>query len=58
LGEDSIDHTPKDENITITTGNAFDITTNKIASNYVSFQSAGYSADLNLTIFNHKSISA
>ena len=58
IGEDSIDHTPKDENITITTGNAFDITANKIASNYQSYSNSGFSADLNLTIWNHKSIDA
>ena len=29
VGEDSIDHTPKNENITLNTGNAFDITANK-----------------------------
>jgi len=58
IGEDSINHTPKDENITITTGNAFDITAKKIATNYQSYNNAGYSADLNLTISNHKSIKA
>lgn len=26
IGEDSIDHTPKDEKVKIATGNAFDIT--------------------------------
>lgn len=30
IGEDSINHTPKDESITIKTGNAFDITADKI----------------------------
>lgn len=58
IGEDSINHTPKDENITLTTGNAFDITANKIANNYNSFNSGGYSADLNLTISNHKNTAA
>lgn len=58
IGEDSIGHTPKDENITITTGNAFDITANKLASNYQSYFNYGYSADLNLTIWNHKDIAA
>ena len=43
--------------MTITTGNAFDITANKIATNYQKFDS-GFSADLNLTIWNHKSIDA
>jgi len=62
IGEDSISHTPKDENITIKTGNAFDITAEKIVTNYRSYSSIGYSArytaDLNLTISNHKSIFA
>jgi hypothetical protein len=58
LGEDSIDHTPKDEQVTLTTGNAFDITANKVASNRRSFERGGYEADLNLTIWNHKDISA
>lgn len=58
IGEDSINHTPKDENFTLNTGNAFDITANKYASNYQSFANSGYSADLNLTIWNHKDIAA
>jgi hypothetical protein len=37
ISEDSIDHTPKDENLTITTGNAFDITANKITPNFQFF---------------------
>lgn len=57
IGEDSINHTPKDENITIKTGNAFDITANKVVSNLTS--SIGYYlANLNLTISNHKNIEA
>lgn len=58
MGEDSISHTPKDEKVKITTGNAFDITAKKVASNYKSYGNAGYSADISLTIFNHKSIKA
>lgn len=58
VGEDSIGHTPKDENITLNTGNAFDITANKVANNYRSSQNAGYTADLNLTVSNHKNIGA
>ena len=58
IGEDSIDHTPKDENITVVTGNAFDITANKYVTNYRSYDRGGYSADLNMTINNHKDISA
>lgn len=58
IGEDSINHTPKDENFTLTTGNAFDIAANKLASNYLSSSTGGFSADLNLTVWNHKAITA
>lgn len=58
IGEDSINHTPKDENITLTTGNAFDITADKIAANRQSYDKGGYSANMNMTISNHKSIEA
>ena len=58
VGEDSIDHTPKDEKITLNTGNAFDITANKVASNYRTAQNNGYTADLALTITNSKNIPA
>ena len=42
LGEDSIDHTPKDENVTLGTGNAFDISADKIATNFRSFPNGGF----------------
>ena len=58
VGEDSIDHTPKDEKITLNTGNAFDITANKVATNYRTAQNNGYTADLALTITNSKNIPA
>lgn len=54
IGENSIDHIPTDENITVVTGNAFDITAEKLATNYRSFANSGYSANLNLTVNNHK----
>lgn len=56
IGEQTIDHTPKDENITINTGSAFDITADKLATNHRSFERSGYRANLNLTIANHKDI--
>jgi hypothetical protein len=58
IGEDSINHTPKDENITLNTGNAFDITANKYATTYKSYDKGGYTAEMNMTITNHKDISA
>ena len=38
----------------LTTGSAFDIVANKVASNYQSSNNGSFTADLNLTIFNHK----
>ena len=59
IGEDRIDHTPKDENITLNTGNAFDISADKVATNYRrQGGNADFQANLNLTIWNHKSIAA
>lgn len=54
IGEDSIGHTPKDENITLNIGNAFDISANLYAVSRTSFKDAGYRASMNLTIVNHK----
>ena len=51
IGQDSINHTPADENITLRTGNAFDIVTNKMVNNRTS-TSKGYNADLTLMITN------
>lgn len=58
IGEDSIDHSPKDENITVKIGNAFDIAAGKQVTNYRSFAPNGYDADLNLTVTNHKDVQA
>ena len=41
IGEDSINHTPKNENITINTGKAFDIVANKYSESRRSFEN-GY----------------
>ena len=56
LGEDSIDHTPKDKKITINTGKSFDISADKKVKNYRSYDNSGYSANISLTVTNHKSI--
>lgn len=41
IGEDSINHTPKDENLTINTGNAFDIVSKKITNSRVNLDNRG-----------------
>jgi len=51
IGEDSINHTPKDENVTVTTGNAFDIVAKKISVKR-NRASNGYDASLRLEVTN------
>jgi hypothetical protein len=59
IGEDSIDHTPKNENITITTGTAFDIVADKYSESRRNLDNRGsYTADLNITVRNHKETDA
>lgn len=59
IGEDSIDHTPKDENITLTTGNAFDIVASKTSNSRITTdKNGGYSASLSMTVSNRKEIPA
>lgn len=56
VGEDSINHTPKDENITINTGTAFDLVATLNAESRESFAKGGYKAVMNLTVTNHKDV--
>ena len=58
IGEDNIDHTPKDELIKLGTGTAFDIVSNKVSSSKTSNKDGSYSANLTLTISNKKDIAA
>ena len=59
IGEDRIDHTPKGENITLITGNAFDIVADKYSENRDSLDKRGsYLASLNMTIKNRKEVPA
>lgn len=59
VGESNINHTPKDENITVNTGNAFDLVSNKIVSSRTSTdEKGGYTADVTMTVNNHKEIKA
>ena len=58
IGEDSIQHTPKDENVTLTIGNAFDVKADLVANNRTSFSAGGYRADMKLTVTNHKDVPA
>ena len=65
IGEDSIGHTPKDEVITLTTGDAFDVIAEHVVLNRRDIPVVigkdtinGYYADLRLTVWNHKDFEA
>ena len=53
-GEDRIDHTPKDENINIHIGNAFDVVAEHKQTDYKSISSHVWEMEYEITIRNHK----
>lgn len=54
IGEDSIDHIPKDEEITIKTGNAFDVVCERKQTNYEKLYSGHYQTSWEVVVKNHK----
>lgn len=54
IGEDSIDHTPKDEKIKIKMGEAFDIVVAKKQTEWKKLASDTYEASYEISIRNHK----
>ncbi|MCZ7355653.1 MAG: DUF4139 domain-containing protein [Candidatus Methanoperedens sp.] len=54
LGEDSIDHTPKDEKLRIAVGNAFDIVGNRLVTNVEGLGSNGNRESYSIELKNHK----
>ena len=54
IGEDSIDHTPKDEKIRLSIGNAFDVTGEYKLTNYKRISSNTVEETYEVTIKNHK----
>ncbi|MGI4788396.1 MAG: DUF4139 domain-containing protein [Janthinobacterium lividum] len=59
IGENDIDHTPKDETVRVYTGNAFDLTGDRKQTNYT-IDSNGRTADESfaITLHNHKTVPA
>ena len=53
-GEDRIDHTPKDENISIHIGNAFDVVAEHKQTDFKSISSHVWEMEFEITIRNHK----
>src|SRR5713101_3690678 len=53
-GEDRIDHTPKDESLTIHIGNAFDVVSERKQTDYKSISSHVWEMEFEITLRNHK----
>jgi hypothetical protein len=56
VGEDRIDHTPKDEDVTIHIGNAFDVVAERKQTDYKKIASNVYEMEFEITLRNHKDI--
>jgi hypothetical protein len=54
IGEDHIDHTPKDEFINVKIGNAFDVVSERKQTDYKSLSSHVWEMEFEITIRNHK----
>jgi hypothetical protein len=54
IGEDHIDHTPKDEDITVHIGNAFDVVSERKQTDYKRIDNHLWEMEYEITIRNHK----
>jgi len=54
IGEDRIDHTPKDETVRVKLGNAFDIVTERNQTDFQVISDRVFEIGFNVTIRNHK----
>src|ERR1700740_318589 len=54
VGEDHIDHTPKDENVTVHIGNAFDVVAERKQTDYKSIAANVWEMEFEITLANHK----
>jgi hypothetical protein len=54
VGEDRIDHTPKDENISVHIGNAFDVVSERKQTDFKSISSNVWEMEFEITLRNHK----
>lgn len=55
-GEDRIGHTPKDEDISLHVGNAFDVVAERKETDYHSFGGNNYEMEYEITLRNHKNV--
>ena len=56
VGEDRIDHTPKDETINLKIGNAFDVVCERKQTDFQKIASNVYDVEYEVTLRNHKAI--
>lgn len=54
IGEDHIDHTPKDEVVTVHIGNAFDVISERKQSDYKRIDTHTWEMEFEITLRNHK----
>lgn len=54
VGEDRIDHTPKDENLTLQIGTAFDVVCERKQTDYKSLPGRYWEMEFEITLRNHK----
>ena len=54
VGEDRIDHTPKDEDVNIHIGNAFDVVAERKQTDYKKIATNVYEMEFEITLRNHK----
>jgi hypothetical protein len=54
IGEDHIDHTPKDETITVHIGNAFDVVAERKQTDYKRIDTRVWEMEFEITLRNHK----
>jgi hypothetical protein len=54
VGEDRIDHTPKDEDVSIHVGNAFDIVSERKQTDFKKIANNVYEMEFEITLRNHK----
>jgi hypothetical protein len=54
VGEDRIDHTPKDEVIDLKIGNAFDVVCERKQTDFQKIASSTYEVEYEVTLRNHK----
>ncbi len=56
VGEDRIDHTPKDETVNLKIGNAFDVVCERKQTDFEKIASGVYDVEYEITLRNHKAV--